>query len=125
MTPQHPEARAWSARILEALERGPATAELALLLTDPDGRVRESAIGAIQEVDLRETGWLEDTVVRFFGVERREEAEFFAYRVAAAIPAAATRDLTQLAEAYLDENPGNPAALSFLAVSKSAPESAP
>ena len=68
------EARCWAARMLESVVRGPAPEELRLLLADPDQIVRAAARDAIQEVDLADTGWLEEAIVEWFAVENSYEA---------------------------------------------------
>ncbi len=65
-----PETRAWAARILQSLDRGPAPLGLGMLLTDTDARVRALAIDPIQEVDLRQAGWIEAAMLRLFGGRR-------------------------------------------------------
>ncbi|MCY7288266.1 MAG: hypothetical protein LH624_08470 [Cryobacterium sp.] len=114
-----PESRAWSAQILKALDRGTAGGELSTLLADADQRVRDAAVDAIQEVDLRHNDWIESTMLRYFEVERGPEAEYFPAGLVAKVDALAVDDLVVTAEAFLDDHPGNPGALFFLLAARS------
>ena len=115
-----PECRAWSGQILQALDRGTASDELAVLLADAEKPVRDQAVGAIQEVDLRSPAWLESTMLRYFELEQGvESAETFAHSVARQVDASTLEYLTLLLEDFLDHHPGNHVALFFLMAARS------
>jgi hypothetical protein len=114
-----PEARCWSARMLESVVRGPATEELRLLLADPDMIVRGAARDAIQEVDLRDTEWLEEAIVGWFAVESSYEAGDLPATLSQMVTRGTMENLALLAEAYLDDHPGNFGALLLLDIARS------
>jgi hypothetical protein len=109
-----PEIRAWAAAILRSLDRGPATDVLRKLLADVDANVRAVAFEAIQETDLRHPAWLEEAALDVFGLASALEAFSFAAWMARDLPPAVLEDLIPLAEAYLDDRPGTPAAVFLL-----------
>jgi hypothetical protein len=81
--------------------------------------VRELAIGAIQEVDLREVDWLQSAMLTVFDLESKEAAGHLPAFLVGNLAPDALSDFVLLAEAHLDDQPGNAGALILLDLARS------
>jgi hypothetical protein len=105
------DTRAWALQILASLDRAPAPELFCRLLADEDATVRDTARDAFDAMDIPNDEWMEDVMPRVWSAEQGEELEFASVQLADMVAADRINDVGALAEAYLDEHPGNGGAL--------------